>query len=74
MSKEMTAEEYLNDCFFINNRTLIDEAQALEYKKLVAKEAVKEFAEELIESCIDNDGTGTITTSMIKHLAKQKGV
>ena len=70
--KEMTAEEYKEK---FDNGLLAFASDSLKtYGDLRAKEAVKEFAEELIESCIDNDGTGTITTSMIKHLAKQKGV
>ena len=73
MSNEMTAEEYLKAMFM---HKFSKEANAYKFKyygDLRAKEAVKEFAEELIE-WIQADTKPIDVVLQLKHLAKQKGV
>lgn len=80
MSKEMTAREYLENKYpqmrgdKWNTHDVIDDnriAQMMtEFSDLRAKEAVKEFAEELIEY----SGVFKISDYDIRELAKQKGV
>ena len=81
MSNEMTAEEYLK-AMFMHKFSI--EANAYKFKyygDLRAKEAVKEFAEELMKKYEDKYLTDEYVflnlselKSGIKHLAKQKGV
>ena len=74
MSKEMTAEEYRDTCYIKNDyQKIMYGIQLNHYKELVAKEAVKEFAEELIE-WIQADTKPIDVVLQLKHLAKQKGV
>jgi len=71
MSKEMTAEEY-KEHFDQGLIPFIRESTKT-YGDLRAKEAVKEFAEELIKGMTsDNDPIDIYIK--IKRLAKQKGV
>ena len=79
MSKEMTAEEY-KEHFDQGLIPFIRESTKT-YGDLRAKEAVREFAEELIlrekqYSKLLNDKVleYVVPVSFIKHLAKQKGV
>ena len=80
MSKEMTAEEY-KEHFDQGLIPFIRESTKT-YGDLRAKEAVKEFAEELMKilsgSKLSKDVLASDivlhTMSTIKHLAKQKGV
>ncbi len=67
MNKEMTAEEYYLSVFGNDD---ISEGNLLEYGDLRAKEAVKEFAEELIAM----NEQYPITMLDIRDIAKQKGV
>ena len=79
MSKEMTAEEYSESEMFLKsifpNTIAMTPSDLATYKKLVSKEAVKEFAEELIaelkefEFLIANN-----PVPEIKFLARKKGV
>ena len=73
MSKEITAEEYLK---VIEKYPLSLQAVHVEhYGNLRAKEAVKEFAEELKSNAqIDDLDEITIPMYQLKRLAKQKGV
>ena len=77
MSKEMTAEEYLEVQYVTTDITgdikLTTVIAAKHYGDLVAKEAVKEFAEELIE-WIQVDTKPVDVVLQLKHLAKQKGI
>ena len=78
MSKEITAEEYLNSnkrhgWFSGDAGDGIHEDYARTYGDLRAKEAVKEFAEELIE-WIQVDTKPVDVVLQLKHLAKQKGI
>lgn len=64
----MTAEEYLKPLYTDKTITTYD---VVTYGDLRAKEAVKEFAEELAEQCkIDSSPI----IMKINNLAKQKGV
>ena len=86
MSKEMTAEGYLNSnkrhgWFSGDAGDGIHEDYARTYGDLRAKEAVKEFAEELIANYTNKTVVDEYVIinfselkSRIKHLAKQKGV
>lgn len=80
MSKEITAEEYLNSnkrhgWFSGDAGDGIHEDYARTYGDLRAKEAVKEFAEELMEKAVFYDSNfKVVTTKKIQHLAKQRGV
>ena len=67
MSKELTAEEYYKNIRYME---VIIPADCKYYGDLRAKEAVKEFAEELMEF---NTRYGLFNHD-IKALAKQKGV
>jgi hypothetical protein len=67
MSKEMTAEEYLR--FSLQNNSL-SAFQIKQYKQLVEKEAVKEFAVALLNAIPDLD----VHNAIILELRKQKGV
>ena len=69
MSKEMTAYEYLGLILTYDSGT-IPNGMITKYGALRAKEAVKEFAEELMEF---NTRYGLFNHD-IKALAKQKGV
>ena len=69
MSKETTAYEYLGIILTYDSGT-IPNGMITKYGSLVAKEAVKEFAEELMEF---NTRYGLFNHD-IKALAKQKGV
>ena len=80
MSKEMTAESEK----FFNRRTVYPEygeeqlpsmhvADAKHYGDLRAKEAVREFAEELMNGLKLLSVMGSVEP-FVKHLAKQKGV
>ena len=75
MSKEMTAEEYLNDGlqlrnFFRPNDLLIGKSKAINYGDLRAKEAVREFAEELMRrrNLIMSEPDGIVRETMIANL------
>ena len=74
MSKEMTAEEYLEGQYGTTDVTgpvlITTVIAARHYGDLRAKEAVKEFAEELMEF----NTRYILTTNDVKALAKQKGV
>lgn len=85
MSKEMTAEGYLEYQYVTTDITgdikLTTVIAAKHYGDLRAKEAVKEFAEELMKKYEDKYLTDEYVflnlselKSGIKHLAKQKGV
>ena len=79
MSKEMTAEEYLEVQYVTTDITgdikLTTVIAAKHYGDLRAKEAVKEFAEELKSNAqIDDLDEITIPMYQLKRLAKQKGV
>ena len=71
----MTAEEYLDKHqWMMSDQSIVIYVSDLDaYKSLVEKEAVKEFAEELIKGMTsDNDPIDIYIK--IKRLAKQKGV
>jgi len=73
MSKEMTAEEYLK-AMFMHKFSI--EANAYKFKyygDLRAKEAVKEFAEELMKF-IQPLSTSQSITNYVNILLEQKGV
>jgi hypothetical protein len=80
MSKEMTAEEYYE--MIKNDEEIITPVHCKHYGDLRAKEAVKEFAEEILSILSKAKLTKDVlasdivlhTMSTIKHLAKQKGV
>ena len=74
--KELTAEEYRDTCYIKNDyQKIMYGIQLNYYKELVAKEAVKEFAEELKSNAqIDDLDEITIPMYQLKRLAKQKGV
>ena len=74
--KEMTSEEYRDTCYIKNDyQKIMYGIQLNYYKELVAKEAVKEFAEELKSNAqIDDLDEITIPMYQLKRLAKQKGV
>lgn len=77
MSKEMTAEEYLNDGlqlrnFFRPNDLLIGKSKAINYGDLRAKEAVREFAEEFRAFMLSQGLIGC--ADILLAYAKQKGV
>ena len=63
----MTAEEYLR--FSLQNNSL-SAFQIKQYKQLVEKEAVKEFAVALLNAIPDLD----VHNAIILELRKQKGV
>jgi len=72
MSNEMTAEEFLKPLYTDKTITTYD---VVTYGSLRAKEAVKEFAEELIGSGAMYYGqVPDVSVNEIKHLAKQKGI
>ena len=71
MSKEMTAEEY-KEHFDQGLIPFIRESTKT-YGDLRAKEAVKEFAEELMNGLKLLSVMGSVEP-FVKHLAKQKGV
>lgn len=77
MSNEMTAEEYLDGQYGTTDITgdvkLTTVIAAKHYGDLRAKEAVKEFAEELMKVVPSISSTHSITKVII-NLAKQKGV
>lgn len=77
MTKELTAEEYLEGQYGITDITgdvkLTTVIAARHYGDLRAKEAVEKFARELIE-LLRNDTLLEYYTPKIKHLAKQHGV
>lgn len=78
MSKEMTAEEYLNSnkrhgWFSGDAGDGIHEDYARTYGDLRAKEAVKEFAEELMKF-IQPLSTSQSITNYVNILLEQKGV
>ena len=72
MSKETTAYEYLGIILTYDSGT-IPNGMITKYGSLVAKEAVKEFAEELIDGMKYLSVMGSVE-QFVKHLAKQKGV
>lgn len=77
MSKEMTAEEYLEVQYVTTDITgdikLTTVIAAKHYGDLVAKEAVKEFAEELMKF-IQPLSTSQSITNYVNILLEQKGV
>lgn len=77
MTKELTAEEYLEGQYGTTDITgdvkLTTVIAARHYGDLRAKEAVEKFARELIE-LLRNDTLLEYYTPKIKHLAKQHGV
>jgi len=74
MSKEITAEEYRDTCYIKNDyQKIMYGIQLNHYKELVAKEAVKEFAEELMKF-IQPLSTSQSITNYVNILLEQKGV
>jgi len=71
MSNEMTAEQYYQK--IKNDIEIITPVHCKHYGSLRAKEAVKEFAEELMKVVPSISSTHSITKVII-NLAKQKGV
>ena len=75
MSNEMTAEEYLKQSKECNDSLSVFQTSVMvHYGDLRAKEAVKEFAEELIRVFNEPHYVPFSAAAVIKPLAKQKGV
>jgi hypothetical protein len=75
---EMESEKYLESYAHPDNQfgdqdgLIMNKKQIEDYGDLRAKEAIKDFAEELITRCESQDDP--LNPYYIKHLAKQKGI